>query len=178
MVQFKLKIIVIIHWKPFTRHPFGLLRKFLSFPLKSFTCFKGYFLFIRISNCTHKYKVFPQKGIIQIFKTCFIFWKVYIEKYKTEAWDTENKSQKQHNCMTPGTIWYSKTLTLWRKWRGALGKGGQKGPPKHLRLSWRVGRAGSEVEAVFWKEGKVNLGAVRKRVLGASERERRAGNRQ
>lgn len=44
-----------------------------------------------------------------------------------------------------------------------MGKGGQKGAPKHPRVSWRVGRAGPEVEAGFWKEGKVSVGAVRER---------------
>lgn len=44
-----------------------------------------------------------------------------------------------------------------------MGKEGQKGPPKHLRVSQRVERAGSEVEAGFWKEGKVSVGGVRER---------------
>lgn len=83
MVYFKLKLIVIIYQKPFPRHHLGLLRKFQSLPLKTFHYFIfSYFLFIRISKCTHKYNVLPYNRVIQTFNICCILWKVYIEKYK------------------------------------------------------------------------------------------------
>lgn len=36
------------------------------------------------------------------------------------------------------------------------------GTAEHLRVIWKLGRESLEMEAGFWREGKVSLGAVKK----------------
>lgn len=115
--------------------------------------------------------------VIQTFKACFILRKIYIETCKTQVWVKENK--KENQCRQPHAttnhLIPQDPHTLKEMEKGFRERS-QKGPPKHPRVSWRWGEQAQRWKVLERRKG--GCGACKREVLGASERERRAGNRQ